>query len=357
MSRMKYVILNVVRNLSYSAALCSLLFMLLMASCEHRPLLELSERRFVRVYLDEHIKNVSYGFYDENRQGTDYTTPKVLRIGFYNHLSGRQMYEGYLQKAGSDERGNYVEGFIPAFEGKYSMLVSRFDNTSTYLRNESRYSEAQAYAKSVSDGIIQSLSSLQDASRSEGSILNQPNHFFVKSSETINLHKSAVVDTLRDDNGDFFTAKSVVKTYYLQVNVKGAEYVSSASGYLTGLAGSVNLANQTLNEEDVSSIFFQLKSDHMSKRSEVSQAYTTFHTFGKIPSAEGILTVVFEFKTKYGTTQVEKIELGDLFETDMVKNEQWIIIDKIIEIIPDSQNSGMQPSVGDWGQIDGDITI
>ena len=68
--------------------------------------------------------------------------------------------------------------------------------------------------------------------------------------------------------------------------------------------------------------------------------------------------MVFEFKTKYGTTQVEKIELNDLFETDMVKIEQWIIIDKVIEITPDANNpGGMQPSVGNWGQVEGDITI
>ena len=333
-------------------------FMLLFTACEHRPLVDSFERRFIRIYLDEHIKNVSYGFYDESRQETDYTTPKVLRVGFYDHSSGSQVYEGYLQKAGSDERGNYVEGFIPAFDGKYSMLINRFDNTYTYLRNESRFSEAQAYTKPVSDRIMQGLSSLQDESRADGSILNQPDHFFVKSLESIHLYKSSAVDTLRNEDGDFLTAKSVVKTYYLQINVKGAEYVSSASGYLTGVAGSVNLANQTLNEEDVSGIYFQLKSNHVNNRSEVSQAYTTFNTFGKIPSAEGILTVVFEFKTKYGTTQVEKIELNDLFETDMVKNEQWIIIDKVIEITPDANNpGGMQPSVGDWGQIEGDITI
>ena len=334
------------------------LMLLCGVSCEHRPLEDPSERRFIRVYLDEHIKNVTYGFYDESRQETDYTTPKVLRIGFYDHSSGNQVYEGYLQKSGTDDLGNYVEGLIPSFDGKYSMLISRFDNTSTYLRNENRYGEAQAYTKPVSNGIMQSLSSLRDASRADASILNQPDHFFVKSSESINLYKSAVIDTLRDENGDFFVAKSVVKTYYLQVNVKGAEYVSSASCYLTGVAGSVNLANQTLNEEDVSSVFFQLKSDHVSNRSEFAQAYTTFNTFGKIPSAEGILTVVFEFKTKYGTTQVEKIELNDLFETDMVKNEQWIIIDKVIEIIPNATSGGgMQPTVGGWGTVNGDITI
>jgi hypothetical protein len=56
--------------------------------------------------------------------------------------------------------------------------------------------------------------------------------------------------------------------------------------------------------------------------------------------------------------QVEEIDLNELFETDMVKYEQWIIIDKVIEITPDpNEAGGMQPSVGNWGQVEGDITI
>ena len=112
-----------------------------------------------------------------------------------------------------------------------------------------------------------------------------------------------------------------------------------------------------LNEEDESCIFFQLQSNHTNKRAIVSQAYTTFNTFGKIPSTEGKLYIVFEFKTTSGAVQVEEIEVTDLFETDMVKNEQWIIIDKLIEIIPNVSDGGMAPTVDDWGTITGDITI
>lgn len=337
--------------ISLFVALCN-------TSCEHRPLVDPSERDYIRVYFDEHIKNVSYGFYNDLPLETGYTTPKVLRIGLYNPTSGQQVYEGYLQHSGSDERGNYVDGYIPTIEGKYNLLINKFDGRSTFLKNELKYDEAQVYTKPISESIRKALASVRDVSELEsGTILNQPDHFFVESEESKEFKETFAMDTLRNADGDYFTARSVVKTYYLQINVKGAEYVSSASGYLTGLAGSVYLANRALNEEDESCIFFQLQSNHTNKRAIVSQAYTTFNTFGKIPSTEGKLYIVFEFKTTSGAVQVEEIEVTDLFETDMVKNEQWIIIDKLIEIIPNVSDGGMAPTVDDWGTITGDITI
>ena len=337
-------------------SLCS--FLILMSACEHRELSDPSDKHYIRVYIDEHLKNVTYGFYDESRQETDYTTPKVFGIAFYDPLSGRREYQGYLQSSGSDERGNYVEGYVPAIEGEYDLLINRFDTRSTHLKNESVFDEALVYTKPVSESVMHSLNSVRGTSEPDWvNILNEPDHYFVTSEESMHIKETFALDTLRNAKGDFFTAHSVVKTYYLQINIKGAEYVTSASGYITGLAGSVYLADRRLNEEDESSIYFQLKSNHTTKRSEVSQAYCTFNTFGKIPGADGKLIVVFEFKTTYGTVQVEEIELNDLFETDMVKNEQWIIIDKVIEITPHTSGGGMQPTVGEWGTVNGEITI
>lgn len=336
----------------------ALTLMMVSSNCEHRPLLDPANRHFLRVYFDEHIKNVTYGFYDRAQQDSGCTVPKIMRVALYNPSSGKQVYEGYLQKNGSDERGKYVEGYLPVSEGVYHMLLNKFDGTSTYLRNEYTYQDAQVYTKPVSKYVMDNLQSTRDgAAMLGGNILYEPDHYFVESSEYIELNRLPYIDTLRTSSGDYYTAQSVVKTYYLQVNIKGAEYVSSASGYLTGLAGSVYLVNRELDSANEASIYFPLKSNHTTKRSEIAQAYTTFNTFGKLPNSDGTLTVVFEFKTNYGTVQVEKIELNDLFETDMVKNEQWIIIDKVIEIEPTPVGGGMQPSVGNWGTISGDITI
>ena len=336
----------------------ALMLMVVSSSCEHRQLLDPANKHFLRVYFDDNIKNVTYGFYDRAQQDSGCTYPKVMRVALYNPSSGKQMYEGYLQKSGHDEKGSYVEGYLPVSDGVYHMLINRFDGTSTYLRNEYLYQDAQVYTKPVSRYVMDNLQSTRDgASELNANILYEPDHYFVKAAEFVKISNALDVDTLRTPEGEHYTAESVVKTYYLQVNIKGAEYVSSASGYLTGLAGSMYLSNGVLNAEDEACIYFPLKSNHIAKRSQIAQAYTTFNTFGKLSNSDGTLTVVFEFKTNYGTVQVEKIELNDLFETDMVKNEQWIIIDRMIEIEPNPASGGMQPSVGDWGTVNGEITI
>jgi hypothetical protein len=88
--------------------------------------------------------------------------------------------------------------------------------------------------------------------------------------------------------------------------------------------------------------------------------YSTFNTFGKLPDVEGYIEITFEFHTTDDRVQTEVIRVTDMFETEQVKEKQWIIIDKVIEIIPPvggETGGGMTPGVGQWEQIEGSITI
>ena len=50
--------------------------------------------------------------------------------------------------------------------------------------------------------------------------------------------------------------------------------------------------------------------------------------------------------------------MSDMFETEQVENKRWIIIDKVIEIIPpDDVSGGMTPGVDNWENIEGNLTI
>ena len=349
--------------ISSLARMCHICVLLLLfvctTSCEHRQLLDPANKHFIRVYLDEHIRNVTYGFYNDVHRDyeTEYSTPKVLRVALYDPISAKQVALDYLQKSGSDERGNYVEGYVSAKEGEYNMLISKFDCVSTHLRNEYMYDLIQVYTNPISQPLKNTLHSTRDSFEPHDNILYEPDHFFMESAERIKLKKTAAPDTIYNADGDYFTAESVVYTYYLQINVKGAQYISSASGYLSGFAGSVNLCDKSLNQNDQASIYFQLHSNHVSSRSDVTQAYTVFNTFGKLPDAESLLTAVFEFKATDGSVQVEKMVISPLFETDMVKINQWIIIDDVIEIKTVTDDGGLEPNVGNWSTVYGDITI
>lgn len=339
--------------------LSAIFSLLLTTGCEHRQLSDPANKHFMRIYLDENIKNVTHGFYNEahSEYEIEYSTPRVLRVALYDPATGKQTALGYLQKTGSDERGNYVEGYISASEGEYNMLISKFDCISTHLRDENVYDQVQVYTNPISQSIMNALHSTRDPFEPHNNIVYEPDHFFLESVERIALKNNVQPDTLYNAEGDHFTAESIVYTYYLQVNVKGASRVSSASGYLSGFAGSVNLCDQSLNMNDKASIYFQLKSNHVSSRSDITQAYAVFNTFGKLPDAEGVLTAVFEFKAADGSVHVEKMVITHLFETEMAKNNQWIIIDDVIEIEGVSDEGGLDPNVGNWDNIYGEITI
>jgi hypothetical protein len=87
-------------------------------------------------------------------------------------------------------------------------------------------------------------------------------------------------------------------------------------------------------------------------------AYASFNTFGKLKDVEGFIEVTFEFNTVFETTQIETIRVTDMFETEQVKDKRWIIIDKVIEIIPpEGATGGMSPGVNNWENIEGNITV
>ena len=69
-------------------ALLALFFLTLVCTgCEHRPLEDmfLKENIFVKIYFDEAIRNVSYGFYDESKKRPDYSSPQSVRVMFFEN--------------------------------------------------------------------------------------------------------------------------------------------------------------------------------------------------------------------------------------------------------------------------------
>ena len=61
-----------------------------------------------------------------------------------------------------------------------------------------------------------------------------------------------------------------------------------------------------------------------------------------------------------GSTQVEKIDITDMFETPLVKENQWILLEKEIEIKPPpgaNVGGGLSPGVEGWKDIEAEIIM
>ena len=356
---MKNFVSPVFRNL------CLMLALLVYAGCEHRPLEDMigGENLFLRVYIDENIRNVTYGFYDEAKDKPEYSSPEILRVVMCDENDGKVITERYIRDCGRDSLGYYIQGRINAPNGRYNMLAYNFDTKEIYIRNEKSYPLMTAYTEPLSE----SEANRFFASRGDDAtnICRQPDHLFVAKVEGVEIDKPIYYeapDTIKNNTGTYPVAETIVKTYYLQFNIKGVEHVRSAVALISGMAGSKNMHSNEMVKDDVASIFFSLNNgkDKARTSDEIAVAYASFNTFGKLPHTEGYLDVTFEFKTIYNTVQTETFRITDIFETEMAKENQWIIIDKVVEIVPpeDAETSGgMSPGVNDWEQIEGSITI
>lgn len=348
-----------------------LLGLALLFSCERRPLLELEYTHYVRVYLDEEIKNVTTGFYNQAHKKPEYKTPTVVRVTLSDPSTDKVVAERYLQNPGSDEKGNYLDGYISAAPGNYKLMAYNFGTESTILRNENTYQQAEAYTNEISSYLY---GNFNGKGRDEDEkIVYDPDHLFVDTHEDLTIGYKSEIDTLYNSNGEYFKAQSIVKTYYIQVEVEGAKYISSAVALLTGMGGSSNLySGQTPNHEPVTIYFDMIKegleselrtgTDPNSENNTVKM-YSSFGTFGKLEGEVSELEMSFDVITTDGRKLSFRRDITEKFYESDAINNQWIIITEKIVIpppdpsLPGEGGGGFVPSVDEWVNIKSDIII
>lgn len=351
-----------VRFLCRLLCVCAMGFLLL--SCEHRPLEDPANAHYLRVYLDENLRNVTFGFYNPQYERPHYSTPRVMRAVLADPHTGRVVAERYLQNQGTDEKGYYIEGYINAPPGTYNLLVYSYGAPYTMVRNENDYYTMQAYTNRASDYYHKYMPELMQRIDA-GTIRQQPDHMFHEMMENIVIVRNQGVDTLRNAKGEHFTARSMVRSYYIQLRVKGIEWARSAVSVLSGMAGSSYMHRYDgMAPSDPAYVLFSLKQASRSRSSDgestTAVLYTTFSTFGKLAEERNMLTVTFEFSKVDGTTQVEQVDITDMFATPMVRDNQWILLEHEVEIAPPDDSvigGGMTPGVDDWTDIESDIFL
>ena len=346
-------------NIKFLAAF-AMLFALV--SCHHRPLQDPSNLHYVRVYLDEQIQNVTYGFYNEKLPRPEYNRPTVMRVVLADPETDAIVSERFLQNRGSDSRGNYIDGYISAPGGNYNLLTYSFGSAVTQVRNEKSFYRMEAYTNVISDHYLQYIpSSRLDMDNSR--IVNCPEHIFHDVAEPITIEPNVDVDTLRNANGDYFTAHSMVHSYYIQVRVRGFEWIRTAVSMLSGVAGSkIMHEHEYIEMAEPVQVFFTMNyTDKERTRDSSTSAtlYTTFNTFGKLPDVPSIYTLNIEFVRSDGTSQVEQIDITHLFDTPAARDHRWLIIEDDIVISPPegSGSGGMSPGVDVWTDVEADVQI
>ena len=328
-------------------------------SCEHRELTDPKDVHVIRVYLDEEIRNVTFGFYEESYEHPEFKRPLNMHAALADAKTGEVVYGGLLRNQGSDRNGNYIEGYVKAEPGEYHLLVYQLGSSLTNIRGLNNYYDMQAYTSTVSQRVLGLLSETSKAMDTK-SIVEEPEHILVTRYDNLTIHPSEVLDTLKTLTGEHFRASTIAKSYYLQLRIKGVKWINTAAAVLSGMAGSYRLCeDEGMIVTDPVNLFFYMNHDGGEiatyNENSTSVLYTTFTTFGKIPDNISELTLNFEFTKSDESTQIEKIDITEAFNTPMAIENQWILLDKEITITKPVGSGGMEPGVEGWNEKNADL--
>lgn len=340
---------------------CILFLLFVWLSCEHRPFELLENKHYIRIYINDSIPNNTCNFYIDAPEARNFNQPEVMRVLLYDQRSGNLCKDAYLQRCGKDHRGFYLEGEIYAEPGCYHLLAYNFGTECTIIRNEKQFDEIEAYTNPIAEHLYNSNPEID-----QGDLqwpVYEPDHLFVVSEENIQIPPTFGVDTIGNQASNYFVAYTLVNSYYIQIEVKGVRWVSQANAFLSGMTGSIKLHNGEKNESDAANIFFEMgismnpRSTESDSETKTATLFATFNTFGKRSQKDTKMNVTFEFTKTDGKLQQESIILTPMFETDDVKINRWLIIEREIEVLPPKPNNGISPDVEDWEDVNTNVNI
>lgn len=343
--------------------------LVMLASCELRPLSDLNKNLLLRLRINLQIQNVD-------------VPPKVevMRVMFYDPETNRRFTEDYVPSEG---------GYISVPPGDYKLIVYNFDTESTLIRNDAQLYQMEAYTNEISQQIknkalsviskskaeIETRSAYRRAyTRAEGDtvfiddddiegdtisdedkewaesmdglentkIVYEPDHLFV-ARENITIYNDVEEQVVEVE------AETVVETYYLSVRVKNIKHMASANALLTGQIGSNFIAypKEEGKSDDNVSLYFPLYAG--SDAADNDMVHSTFNTFGKLPGKETKLWLTIFLTTQSGQTVEWHKDITDEF---MDNPEHKIIIEEDAIIVPDPPagggGGGFQPGVSEW---------
>lgn len=356
---------------------------LLAVSCNFRPLQDPTNLSYVRVYLDDNMLNVTTGFYDDSirvRTGgavdmhlvrPDYMRPEILRIGLFDSASGELVSERYLRNQGDDALGHYFDGHIIINPGSYNLVAYNFGTETTIVEEQNNCFGMLATTNEIPYSLKSYLKSRNKAESNAPNAVEliryDADPLFVAGARNLKVSVHQAVDTLRSSSGEpWVRAESLVKSYYLQIGVIGAQYISSSSCLLTGMASSTHTLDPDYESSPQTTLYFTMHQGvwpegYREGHQEFHCIYSTFGTFGHLPQANQNLQISLDFVTTYGTQIDTTFNISAEFLKERAVKQQWILPDFEV-IIPEPPSNpdgggGMLPSVEDWGEVHSDFEI
>lgn len=278
--------------------------------------------------------------------------PEIMRVDLYDVNTGRLAYTDYVGPEG---------GYIHPIPGDYDIIIYNIGTESTKVRNESYINDIEAYTSEVSSYLKGQLSKfLASVAKSKTSksetkapedekVVYEPDHLFVGKAQMVNIPVMYEDEEEREVVIEM-DAHSVVETWKVSVtNIIGLEYVRSVVAIISGQSASHFIGREEASEESVS-VYFTKSKD------EVNNALVgTFNTFGKLPTAQGMLSFDINVTDTAGEEHHFHFDVDSQF---MDNPDNHIVVDEKIEIEePKVGGGGFDPTVDDWEDVKTDIIL
>ena len=316
----------------------AIILVMLSASCERDEMDEISGTHYIRVYINENIKNVTEGIHYENIEVPELTLPKALRVMLCDQITGEIVSERYLQDTGRDDKGYYFDGYVAADKGDYRLIVYNYGTETTQIRNAGNGLLAEAYTEPISAQYnTESLDfdARESMSLDNTNIIYNPDHLWTVSDPYVHIESNQDRDTIYAQNHEYYKANSIVNTYYYEVKVSGAQWIDSISSNITSIAGSKIIHDGEILTTSPSVQYLNMKKNKVlpaQKDLQTTTYYATFNTFGKQPNSKSSIYITLNFKMTDGSMQNKKIDITDLFYNEDAVQHNWLLDKDVISL-------------------------
>ena len=328
------------------------------ASCQWRPLVDPDNSIYLKVITDiSDLDNINTNIYNDQLEIPEIGS-EMFRAMFYDPETGKLLSQAFIsEKTTASDGSDAIGGEIKITPGTYDLVCYSFDVPDTYIKDENEISTIYAYTNAVPESISGKFSIKADSGLDD--VRYEPDHLLVAHEDALNIpqHTGAlVIET---------TANTIAETYYLQVRVEGAQYVSLASAEISGMAPTNHFGIRQLDVDDPSSIYLNLQSSTDERISGDNKAVICclFNTFGKIyesnfaTDSELLICVTRTDGEVFNFT----FDMKDIFNSENALQRHWLLLNDAITIpTPDptpSTGGGFQPQVGEWENQYSDITL
>jgi hypothetical protein len=329
-----------------------------LTACHRRPLLDPNGLTEIRVTLNtEGIANVTEHIYNPLLTPPNISSDMV-RLLMYTP-SGTELHsQVFLSDKSYDAQGYEVlsRRFILA-PGDYRLLGYNFDAVNTLISNEQAYHEIYAYTEEIARSLYQRVGS---RAADLDKIYYEPDHLFVARRTDLTVKPHAETQVVEME------ARTVVDTYYIQIRIKGSEYLASKAAGIAVLSGLSHGNRIGVNQRDVTeptAIYFEMERsrDERLEGDNKEVLCAVFNTFGRVPEVESELHVTLSVLGRDGTKHEKVVDMKPIFATEDARERHWLLIDEEWEIPPpiteDDESGGFRPEVDDWDDVEEVIPI